>query len=152
MVRHFVTWKRGTFYHITSIPWWIPVNSVLSKPLLTHRIRLKTVEVYNNLNKSAIKQHFWFYMIIRFAVLHFHAALIFGKSIKIRFMERVLTNRSPFLGAFIKFLKTTIRVVMSVCLSVSPSLRMEPPSCHWMDFRKICISVFFENVSKKLKF
>jgi hypothetical protein len=54
-----------------------------------------------------------------------HTALIFGKSIKIRFMERDLANRSPFLGAFTILRKAIISFVMSVCPSVSPSLHME---------------------------
>jgi len=65
-------------------------------------------------------------MIIRFAVLLMHAALIFGESIKIRFMERDLTNRSRFLGAFIKLRKATISFVMSVCPSVRPSAWKHP--------------------------
>jgi len=59
-------------------------------------------------------------MIIRFVVLLIHAALIFGKSIKIRFRERDLANRSPFLDAFIKLRKATISLVMSICPSVEP--------------------------------
>jgi hypothetical protein len=41
-----------------------------------------------------------------------------------------------FLGAFAKLRKTTISFVISVCLSVHPSVRMELGS-HWTDFHEI---------------
>jgi hypothetical protein len=52
-----------------------------------------------------------------------HTALtrMFGNSIKIRFMERDLANRSPFLGAFTKLRKAIISFVMSICPSVCHS-------------------------------
>jgi hypothetical protein len=40
-------------------------------------------------------------------------------------------------GAFAKLRKATIRFVISVCLSVLPSDRMEHLDSHWTDFRNI---------------
>ena len=42
-----------------------------------------------------------------------------------------------FLGAFAKLRKATINVVMSFCLSVCLSIRMEQLSSHWADFHEI---------------
>ena len=42
-----------------------------------------------------------------------------------------------FLGAFAKFLKATIVLVMSLCPSVCLSVRMEQLGSHWADFHEI---------------
>jgi len=41
------------------------------------------------------------------------------------------------LGAFAKLRKSTISFVMSVSLSVRPSIRMEQLGSHWSDFHDI---------------
>ena len=52
-----------------------------------------------------------------------------------------LNIMSIFLGALVKFLKTTIALVMSlcpsVCLSVCLSVCMEQLGSHWTDFHEI---------------
>ena len=48
-----------------------------------------------------------------------------------------LTSLLQFLGAFAKFLKTTLSFVMYVCLSFRPSVRMEQLDSHWKYFREI---------------
>ena len=60
---------------------------------------------------------------MRYVVLLIHTALMFGESIKIRFMKRDLANRSSFLGAFTKLRKSTICSVMPICPSVRHSTR-----------------------------
>ena len=61
-----------------------------------------------------------------------------------------------FLGTFAKLRKTTVSFVMSVCVSVHPSVRppapMEQLGPNWMDFHEIWYWLFFENMSRKFKF
>jgi len=55
--------------------------------------------------------------------------------------------------AFAKLRKATISFVMSVCLSVRPSVRMEHLSSPTgRIFMKFKIQGFFENLSRKFKF
>jgi hypothetical protein len=54
-----------------------------------------------------------------------------------------------FLGAFAKLRKATISFVMSVCLSVHPSVRMEQFRSHRMDYHEILyFGVFRKSVDK----
>ena len=58
----------------------------------------------------------------------------------------------PFLGAFAKFPKAAIGFLMSVSVSVRPSVRMEELGCHSKDFHEYDIWVFFENRSRNFSF
>ena len=49
----------------------------------------------------------------------------------------------PFLGALTKLRRVTIGFVMSVCLTVRPSVRTEQLSSHWTDFHDIWYFRFF---------
>jgi len=53
------------------------------------------------------------------------------------------------LVAFAKFRKATFSFFISLCPSVHPR---ETCSCQWNNCNKIDIWVFFENLSRKLKF
>jgi len=53
-----------------------------------------------------------------------------------------------FLDAFAKFRKAAISLVMSVSLSVCPSVRLEQLGSHWADFHEINVRIFFENLEK----
>jgi hypothetical protein len=63
---------------------------------------------------------------------------------------RVCIASEPFLGAFAK---ATMSFVMSGCLSVCPSVRMEQLDSHRKDFLEILyLDIVFENLSRKFKF
>ena len=58
-------------------------------------------------------------------------------------------SHKPFLGAFAKLRKETIIFIMSVCLYVRPSVRMEQLGFHWTDLRKIWyLSILRKSVQK----
>ena len=60
---------------------------------------------------------------------------------------------SPLLGAFAKLRKATISFIMSIRLSVCPSVRTEQLGSHLTDFDEICYQSFgFENLLRKFKF
>jgi len=64
-------------------------------------------------------------------------------------LHSTLTRKKefPFLGAFAKLRKATI--VMSVCPSVRPSLRMKKLGSHWTEFHEILyLSIFRKTIEK----
>jgi len=52
-------------------------------------------------------------------------------------MQNIAIRSGVFLGAFAKLRKVTISFIMSICLSVPPSVRMEQLGSHWTDFHEI---------------
>ena len=59
-----------------------------------------------------------------------HLGVSYGSQYKgLFFTYPAVTDR--ILGTFVKLRKPTIRFVMSVCLSVSSSFRMEQLGSHW---------------------
>jgi hypothetical protein len=52
------------------------------------------------------------------------------------YQQLVTCHRVQFWGAFTKLRKAAIKFVMSICLSVSPSFRIEQIVSHWMKFRE----------------
>jgi hypothetical protein len=67
------------------------------------------------------------------------------------FEEISVELQTDFLGAFAKLRKGTVSFVMSVCLSVCLSA-LNNSALTGRIFMKFDIRVFFENLSKKLKF
>jgi hypothetical protein len=67
-----------------------------------------------------------------------------------------LESRSPYrlcqtslLSASAKVRKATMSFVMSVCLSVRPSISIQQLGCHWTDFHQIsCLNIFLKSVNK----
>jgi hypothetical protein len=65
------------------------------------------------------------------------------------FAEQQRHSYVAILGAFEKLRKRTISFVMSVCLSVRPSVRVEQLGCHWQEFNEITyLSIFRKSVEK----
>jgi hypothetical protein len=58
---------------------------------------------------------------------------------------------TPFLGAFAKLRRATISFVISVCLSVLPSVRMEQLGSHWTDFHGIFYVSTFRTYIENIK-
>jgi len=61
------------------------------------------------------------------------------------FYATCFTLRSTFLSAFAKFRKSNISFIMSVCLPVCLSVRMEQLGYHWTDFYEI----WYLSISRK---
>jgi len=56
-----------------------------------------------------------------------------------------------FLGPFAKLRKAAISFIMSVCMSVRPSVRMEQLGSRWTDFHEILIFGDFSKIVKKIQ-
>jgi len=68
---------------------------------------------------------------------------------KTQFYEK--TDYVFSLGAFVKLLKVTISFVMSVRLSICPSVHTEQLGYHWTDFHEILYMSIFLNSLIKFK-
>jgi len=66
-----------------------------------------------------------------------HIARISSHKNKERSSYKYVSGSEWILGAFSKLRKATVSFVVSGCLSVRPSVRMEQLVFHWKDIREI---------------
>jgi len=62
------------------------------------------------------------------------------------------SHHMVFVGAFAKLRKADLNFVMSACLSIRPSVRMEQLGSHWREFYEILYLNVAEKFVEKIQF